>query len=157
MRADDRVMCPLGGRINEVQAKRVLNTGTKYWPSDYKYWYITPCLQKPTVDIISTLWKASRKPVTSNRFLHVVHSEQTSSQREQTDSSVLSCHSCNNSAQSHTTKYFVQANLPRVSRMIKVSYSVIRCLNTLCLRAPAAFNGLSFIYIHSTCSFKWLW
>lgn len=36
MTADDRVMCPLGERINEVQAKRVLNTGTQ-WLSDYKY------------------------------------------------------------------------------------------------------------------------
>lgn len=36
MRADDRVTRPLGERINVVQAKRVLNTGTR-WLSDYKY------------------------------------------------------------------------------------------------------------------------
>lgn len=107
MRADDRVIRPLGDRINEVQAKKVLNSGTKYWPSDYKYWYISLCLQKKKP--LGHNFHPFLKPITSNKFLHLIHSEQTSSQRERTDST--SPHSCNNSVQSRTTKYFVQANL----------------------------------------------
>lgn len=46
MRADDRVTRPLGERINVVQAKRVLNTGTR-WLSDYKYIDISASSKNP--------------------------------------------------------------------------------------------------------------
>lgn len=75
MRADDRVMCPLGERINEVQAKRVLNTGTQ-WLSDYKYIDISASSKTQTWHNFHPVKSFSKtNNLLYNEFLHLVLSE----------------------------------------------------------------------------------
>lgn len=82
MRADDRVMCPLGERINEVQAKRVLNTGTQ-WLSDYKYIDISASSKTQTGHNFHPVKSFSKtNNLLYNEFLHLVLSDH---HREWTD------------------------------------------------------------------------